>query len=203
MTTALKYVRSTLVAFVICISGVSNAPAATTWKIDASHSKIIFTVTHMVINEVSGWFAEFEGNLTQPGDADFNGSSILVHIKTASVNTGSDGRDQHLRGPDFFEAEKFPVVTFTATRFKKINDNDYDVTGTLDLHGVSKPVQLQARFNGTVKDGRGNVHAGFKATTTFLRSDYGLTWTKTLETGGVLVSDKVDMTVNMELVKVP
>lgn len=157
----------------------------------------------MVINEVNGWFADFEGAITQPTDSTFDGSGLVVHIKTATVNTGNDGRDKHLQSADFFEADKYPITTFTATRVKKLDNNDYDITGILDLHGVQKPVQLQGHFNGYMKDGRGNMHAGFKATTTFNRYDYNLKWNKTLETGGLLVSDKVDLTLNMEFVKQP
>ncbi len=188
-------------ALVVALALVSRADAATTWKIDPAHTSVVFTVTHMVINEVNGWFAETEGTITQPNDNDFSDATVLVHIKTASINTGNDGRDKHLRSADFFDVDKYPVTTFTSTRVKKIGDDEYDITGMLDMHGVAKPVQLQAKFKGTQKDNRGGIHAGFKATTTINRTDFNLTWNKTLEAGGVLVGEKVELVFNVELIR--
>ena len=191
----------TCVALVGALAIAPSVNAATTWKIDPSHTNTLFTVTHMVINEVNGWFAENEGTIVQPNDNDFDGSTVVVHIKTASINTASDKRDAHLRGADFFDAEKYPVITFTSTRFKKISDDEYDVTGTLDMHGVTHPVQLEARFKGIKKDNWGGTRAGFKATTTINRNDFNLKWNKALETGGVLVGEKVELVFNVEVVR--
>lgn len=178
---------------------VSTAPAANIWTQDAAHSQIKFTVTHMVISEVIGGFKEFDVTLKQ-GKEDFSGSTFEVTVKTASINTENEARDKHLRSDDFFNAEKYPVITFTNTSFEKTGENKYKITGNLTIRDVTKPVVLDATYNGQITDPWGAQRAGFKATTSINRLDYGVKWNKAIEAGGVVVSDNVDLTILVELV---
>jgi len=173
---------------------------ASVWKQDRAHSQVKFSVIHMVLSEVTGGFKEFDVTLTQEKD-DFSGSSLEATIKTASINTDNDMRDNHLRSDDFLNAEKFPVITFTSTSFEKTGENTYKIAGNLTLRDVTKPVMLDAKYLGQVTDGRGNQKVGFKATTSINRFDYGVRWNKTIEAGGLIASDKVDLTFLMELQK--
>ncbi len=172
----------------------------TTWKLDLSHSKALFTVSHMVISEVTGRFTDFDLNLIQKGN-DFTGSTVSVTVKTTSINTDNDGRDKHLRSADFFDVEKYPEATFVSKSFTKNADGTYTVTGDFTLRGVTKQISLTAKFNGTMKDPWGNERAGFKVTGTINRAEYGLKWNKVLEAGGFMVGENIDLTFQVELVK--
>lgn len=172
----------------------------TTWKVDLAHSKALFTVSHMVISEVTGRFTDFDVTLMQSGE-DFTGSNLSVTVKVTSVNTDNDGRDKHLRAADFFDVEKYPEATFNSKSFTKTGTNTYKISGDLILRGVTKSITLDAKFNGTMKDPWGNEKAGFKVTGSVNRMDYGLQWNKTLEAGGLLVGETVDLTFQIELSK--
>jgi len=172
----------------------------TSWKVDQAHSKVLFSVSHMVISEVSGRFNDFDASLVQTSD-DLSGSKLNASIKVNSINTDNEGRDKHLKSPDFFDAEKNPEITFVSKSFEKTGKNTYKVTGDLTMKGVTKPVVLDTKFNGQLKDPMGNVRAGFKATTTVNRTDFGVKWNKTLETGGLLIGEKVEVTINIEMLK--
>jgi polyisoprenoid-binding protein YceI len=181
------------------LAGISYAQASV-WKQDNAHSRVNFSVTHMVISEVTGGFKEFDVTLTQ-GKDDFSGSSLEATIKTASINTENEMRDKHLRSDDFLNAEKFPAITFKSTSFEKTGENTFKITGDLTIRDVTKPVVLEAKYLGQVADGRGGTKAGFKATGSINRFDYGVKWNKAIEAGGLIVSDKVDLTFLMELQK--
>lgn len=170
------------------------------WTIDASHSNVLFTITHMVISEVTGSFSEFEGTLahTKP---DFSDAKLSAVIQTKSITTNNERRDNHLRSADFFLADSFPTITFESSAFEKTGANTFDIKGNLTMRGVTKPVTLKARYNGEIKDARGNFRAGFKASTTINRMDFGVMWSRQLDGGGVVVSDNVDIVLNMELNK--
>jgi polyisoprenoid-binding protein YceI len=170
------------------------------WKADKAHSAVRFAVTHMMISEVNGRFTDFDVTLTQ-GKDDFSGSTVEATIKTASINTDSDFRDKHLRTNDFFNAEKFPTINFKSTSFEKTGADTYKITGDLTIRDVTKQVVLDAKYNGTMTDPRGGAKAGFKATTTIDRFDYGVKWDKTLDKGGMIVSKSVDITLLLELNK--
>ena len=182
-------------ALVLAVTGVS---AETTWKLDNVHSAVKFSVTHMVIAEVPGSFRDFDVTFVQKGSADFAGSSLNATIKTASVNTDNDGRDKHLRSDDFFNAEKFPVITFKSTAFEKTGTDTYAIKGDLTIRDITKPVVLTARYTGTVKDPWGNTKIGFKATTAISRFEFGLKWNKAVEAGGLVVGETVDIMLLME-----
>ena len=155
----------------------------------------------MMISEVAGSFKQVSGTITQV-NGDFTGSSVDVDIKTASITTDNDARDNHLRSGDFFDAANNPDIIFKSTSFEKTGDNSYIVKGNLTMHGITKSVELQTTYNGSITDGQGKKHAGFTATGSVNRTDFGLTWNKTLEAGGVLVSELVKLTLNIEAVPI-
>ena len=194
----MKQIFSIGLAFAL-LGSIGSAQTAI-WKQDNAHSRVNFSVVHMVISEVTGGFKEFDVTLTQ-GKDDFSGSTLEATLKTASINTDNEMRDKHLRSDDFLNAEKYPVISFKSTAFEKTGENAYKITGNLTLRDVTKPVVLDAKLLGQVVDGRGNQRAGFKATTSINRFDYGVKWNKTIEAGGLIASDKVDLTFLMELQK--
>ena len=185
---------------VVFTSVLSAAVSAQTWKQDGAHSQVQFAVTHMVISEVMGNFKEFDVTLKQVNE-DFAGSSLEATIKTASINTENEVRDKHLRSDDFFNAEKFPVITFKSTSFEKSGEKSYKITGNLTIRDVTKPIVLDAKNTGQITDPSGSQRAGFKATASINRLDFGVKWNKAIEAGGFVVSDRVDLTLLMELVK--
>ena len=172
----------------------------TQWKADRAHSQVKFSVSHMVIAEVTGRFKEFTVTLEQPGQ-DFGGSKLEADIKTGSVDTDIESRDKHLRSDDFLNAEKYPDITFKSTSFEKTGNDTYKIAGNLTIRDVTKQVVLEAKYNGAVTDPMGNTKAGFKATTTINRFDYGVKWNKTIEAGGLVAGENVEITLLMELAK--
>jgi len=186
----------TIAVFFITITATSQ----TIWKVDPVHSKVIFSVSHMVISEVSGRFNDFEATIVQTKD-DLSDSKLTATIKTKSIDTDNEGRDKHLRSADFFDVEKYPEITFTSKSFEKTGKDTYKITGDLTMHGATKPVVLETKFNGTMNDPWGNTKAGFKAETKVNRKDFNIVWNKTLEVGGLLVGDEVEITINIEMAK--
>ena len=186
--------------FGLLLASFFAAQAQSNWKVDGAHSSIEFTVTHMVISEVTGKFEGFDASASSTSD-DFNGASIEFSADIATINTGIEKRDEHLRSADFFDAEKYPKLTFKSTSFKKTKGKNYVLKGDLTLHGVTKPVELAVVYNGTIKDPYGQTKAGFKVTGEISRFDYGLTWDATIETGGLVVSEEVGINGNIQLVK--
>jgi polyisoprenoid-binding protein YceI len=176
------------------------ATAQTTWRVDAAHSKVQFTISHMVISEVTGRFKDFDVTITNTGN-DFANSKVNAIIKTASISTDNDKRDVHLKSGDFFDAEKFPEITFVSKSFVKTEKDVYKITGDLTMHGITKSVVLNAKLSGEMKDPWGNSMSAFKATTSLSRKDFGIVWNKTLEAGGFLVGENVDITINLEMQK--
>lgn len=178
----------------------ASAFAADTYVVDKNHSEAKFEVRHLM-SKVSGKFDDFSASIS--GDpAAAAASSVQFTIKTASVDTGNEGRDKHLRTADFFDAEKFPEITFKSTSIKPTGKkNVYDVTGDFTMHGVTKQITLPVELLGFGKDPWGNTRAGFSVKTTLNRKDFGVNWNKALDEGGVLLGDDVDVTINLEAVK--
>ncbi len=174
--------------------------ATTTWNIDTTHSGIHFSVRHMVIAKVRGSFQKFSGTVSLD-EQDLTASSVSVNIDTASINTGVDQRDAHLRSADFFEVEKFPAITFQSTKVEKGPGSGLRVTGKLTLRDVTREVVLDAEQLGIGKDPWGNVKAAFEAKTSIDRRDFGLKWNQALEAGGVLVGEKIEITLEVQAVK--
>ena len=174
--------------------------ATTKWAVDPTHSEIGFKVKHMMFTNVSGKFQQFEAAIETEGD-NFENAKISFSGAIDSVTTGNSDRDTHLLSPDFFDAAQFPTIIFTGDTFKKISEGDYELTGTLGLHGAEKPVTLAVEFGGLAKDPWGNTKAGFTITGKINRKDWGLNWNAALETGGVLVSEEVRLNIELQFVK--
>jgi len=173
--------------------------ANNTWNIDVTHSAVHFYVRHMVISKVHGRFSKWSGQLdfdpSNPGKA-----TVAVKIDASSVDTQVADRDAHLKSPDFFDVARFPELSFVSKKVEGSGEN-LKIHGELTMHGVTKPVVLDAEFSGTGKDPWGNERAGFSAKTSLDRRDFGLTWNKALETGGILVGEKVEIAIELEAVK--
>lgn len=170
------------------------------YSVDKAHSEVGFTVRHMVFAKVHGQFKDWETTLTYD-EANPTKSSIQVDIATASVDTGEEKRDGHLRSADFFEADKFPKMTFQSKRIDSNGSGRYKLIGDLTLHGATHEVALDVEETGRGKDPWGNQRIGFSAKGTLNRSDFGLKWNQALETGGLLVSDKVDVEIEAQVVQ--
>jgi polyisoprenoid-binding protein YceI len=175
------------------------AAAADTYGIDKAHSEVLFTVKHLV-SQVTGRFQDFDGKIVIDR-AKPEASSAELTIKATSVNTDQAKRDEHLRTPDFFDVAKFPEITFKSTKVASKAKDSYDVTGDLTIHGITKPVVLAVSFLGDIKDPMGNDKAGFTATTTINRKDFGVLWNKALDQGGYVLGDDVKITINLEVAK--
>ena len=171
--------------------------APTKWAIDKVHSNVKFTVTHLVISEVEGYFKIFDGTL-EHSKPDFSDAKINFTVDINSLNTDNESRDNHLKSDDFFNAQKFPTMKFESTSFTPVGNNKYKLSGNLTIRDVTKPVTFDVTYGGTANMGNA-VKAGFKAKTTINRFDYNLKWDKTTEAGGLVVGKDVDITVNAEL----
>ena len=191
----MKFVRNILIAALVATPLFAQS-APETWTVDKSHSTATFKVRHMMANMV-GQFRDFDGNInidrTNPAK-----SSVEFTIQTASIDTGNPKRDDHLRTPDFFDAAKFPTISFKSTAVAKKSESEYAVTGDLTMHGVTKRVTLPVTFLGFGKTARGEK-AGFEIETTVNRKDYGIVWNKTLDEGGLLLGEDVKVTINLEV----
>jgi polyisoprenoid-binding protein YceI len=179
----------------------TSTPSATsTWNIDPAHSSADFKVKHMMISNVRGKFTGISGVLRR-FEADHTKSSLEVSIDVSTVNTQDEKRDGHLKSPDFFDAGKFPAMTFKSTHIEKKGDG-FAVTGDLTIHGVTKSVVLNVEeVSEPAKDPWGNTRIGLSANAKINRKDFGLTWNSTLEAGGVLVGEEVSITLDIQFIK--
>jgi polyisoprenoid-binding protein YceI len=185
------------IAFLFAIALIGSAQAQTTWTIDKSHTKIGFNVIHMAVSEVEGKFNDFDGTVISKTE-DFNGAEISFSAKTTSIDTDNERRDTHLKSPDFFEAEKFPDITFKGTLVK--NGGKYKLVGDFTMKGVTKKVEFDVTYGGSITTDRG-AKAGFKLAGSINRQDYGVTWNNKASGGELVVSDVVDLIVKIELNK--
>ena len=170
------------------------------WQIDPAHSQIQFSIRHMMISNVRGRFENFTGAI-EFEEKDPTRSLVDVQIETASINTRETQRDGHLRSPDFLNAEKYPYLSFKSKRVEKIDDSHGRVIGDLTIRDVTKEVALDVEYAGQAKSPWGTVSAGFSATAKINRKDWGLTYNQVLETGGVMVGDVINITIDLEIVK--
>lgn len=170
------------------------------WKSDAAHSEVSFKVKHLMITNVKGVIRNYEAEAVTDSET-FTPAKISFTADAASIDTGSEQRDQHLQSPEFFDAASFPKITFSGTSFEKKSDEQYELTGDLTIRGVTKPVKLDVEFLGIAKDPWGNRKAGFSLNGKFNRRDWGLTWNAVLESGGVLVSDEVRINADLQMMQ--
>ena len=171
----------------------------TKWALDKAHSNVKFSVTHLVVSETEGNFKLFDGSM-ENSKPDYSDAKISFNVDVNSIDTDNEKRDAHLRSDDFFNAEKYPTMKFESTSFTPEGDNKYKLNGNLTIRDITKPVTFDVTYGGTV-DAMGGTRIGFKAKTTIDRFDYNLKWDKTIETGGLVVSKEVNITVNAELKK--
>jgi len=175
------------------MASINDLPAGT-WTVDASHSEIGFVARHLMVTKVRGSFTDVSGTVEVAENVSDSVANVV--IKTASVSTGTADRDGHLKSADFFDAETYPDMTFVSTAF-----DGETLTGDLTIKDVTKPVTLDVEFNGVATDPWGNEKAGFEATADINRTDWGLTWNANLEKGGVLVSEKIKLVLDVQLAK--
>jgi polyisoprenoid-binding protein YceI len=174
--------------------------AKTKWNLDPTHSELGFKVKHMMITNVSGSFGSFNANV-ETEDDDFSTANIEFTIDVASINTGNEQRDGHLKSGDFFDVENHPQMKFVSTGVAKKGDNEFEISGDLSLHGVTKPVTFKAENGGSGKDPWGNLKTGFTLEGKIKRTDFGLNWNAALEAGGVLVSEDVKINGELQLTR--
>ncbi|MES2141055.1 MAG: YceI family protein [Bacteroidota bacterium] len=172
----------------------------TKWVLDPSHSEILFKVKHLMISTVKGEFRKKQGEVISNG-TDFGLASVNLTIDASSIATNDDGRDTHLKSADFFDVENHKEITFKGTSFNKLDDENYQLKGILSMKGIAKEVALDVEFGGINKDPWGNEKAGFSVSGKINRKDWGLNWNAALETGGVLVSEEVKISAEVQFVK--
>ncbi|MEU6659775.1 YceI family protein [Streptomyces sp. NPDC046821] len=170
------------------------------YTIDPSHTTLGFVARHAMVTNVKGSFQDFEGTLHLDG-SDPSKSTASFDVKMESIETGNADRDGHLKSSDFFKTDEFPSMTFRSTSAKALGGDDYQITGDLTILGTTKPLTIDLEFNGSATDPFGNARVGFEGKATILRSEWGLTWNAALETGGVLVSDKIKLAFDISAIK--
>ncbi|MEU6679491.1 YceI family protein [Streptomyces sp. NPDC046853] len=170
------------------------------YTIDPAHTSIGFVARHAMVTNVKGSFTDVAGTLHLDG-SDPAASTASIDVQMASIDTGSADRDGHLKSADFFDIEKYPEMTFRSTKAEALGGDDYRITGDLTILGTTKPLSIDLEFNGSAKDPFGNERVGFEGTAQILRSEWGLTWNAALETGGVLVSDKIKLSFDISAIK--
>lgn len=192
--------RLAIVVLFLAVGFASLSAQKSGWKLDKAHSGIVFSIRHLVISEVTGNFKDFDIAFSATKD-DFTDASVDATLKVASLSTDNERRDGHLKSDDFFNAEKFPEIKFKSTSFEKVGDNKYKIKGDLTIRDVTKEVTFDATYNGSIKGMGGSTVTAWKASLAMNRFDYGLKWNRTIESGGLVAGDIVNITMNLELVK--
>jgi polyisoprenoid-binding protein YceI len=171
------------------------------WVLDPAHTQIQFKVKHMMISTVTGSFSEYDGNV-ETEDEDFMKAKVTFTIQVASLTTGNADRDAHLKGPDFFDAAKYPSINFKATKYESVDgDGSYELFGDLTVKEVTRTIKLDVEFGGVVKDPWGNTKAGFTINGKINRKDFGLVWNVVTEAGGILVGEEVKIACEAQLIE--
>lgn len=171
---------------------------STTWVIDPIHSDISFKIKHLVISTVTGSFRKFDGQIVGKRD-DFNGAKVHFTINVKSIDTNQAQRDAHLQSGDFFEADSYPEITFDSTSFLKTTDGDYKMVGNLTMKGVTKPVELNVEYGGSEDNGHGIFKHGFEVTGTVNRMEFGMTWNKLTDSGGLGLGENIRLIANIQV----
>lgn len=196
----MKRMFVSLVAFAALLAGASAFAQPATWKIDSAHSASQFAVKHMVISTVRGQFGKTAGSVQFDGQ-DYTTVVAEATIDVASVDTREEGRDKHLRSADFFDAEKFPAITFKSKRVEGVSGNAFRLVGDLTIRGVTKEITLAVEATPIVKGSRGESRVGAHATGRINRQDFGVSWSRTLDAGGLVVANDVDIVLDLELIR--
>jgi polyisoprenoid-binding protein YceI len=170
------------------------------WTVDPNHTQVEFSAKHMGIMTVKGHITGVRASIDFDED-DFTASTVAATIDAGTLTTNDERRDTHLKSPDFLNIEQFPTITFKSTHIERAAHERYKMTGDLTIRGVTRPVSLDVVYSGQAKDPMGNMHAGFSASTTIHRKDWGLNWNMALETGGLLVGEDVKLALEVEAVK--
>jgi polyisoprenoid-binding protein YceI len=193
-----RIVRLAAIALFIAAPALAGA---TTWQIDPDHTSAQFAIRHLMVSTVRGTIGPVTGTVTID-DADLTKSTVTAAIDAKGIDTRNQKRDDHLRSPDFFDVAKYPALTFTSKKVEKASDGRYRVIGDLTIHGVTKEAALEVSGSPTpMQDPFGNTKLGGSATTRINRKDFGLNWSKSLDGGGVMLGDDVDITIDVELLK--
>jgi len=193
--------RHILALLTLAVLAAPTAALASNWNIDSDHSAAHFKVQHMMISDVQGSFHDVQGIALIDGK-DITRSTIDVTINAGSIDTGVEKRDAHLKSADFFDTEKYPAITFKSKLVKKAWGGKLKVIGDLTLHGVTKEVELQVVGpSDGAKDPWGNIRKGAKATTVINRKDFGMVWNATLDNGGLLIGEQVEITIDLEMIE--
>jgi polyisoprenoid-binding protein YceI len=182
----------------VCLPLAVHAEPAR-WNVDPDHSTVEFRVAHMVVSKTTGRFMDYAGFIDMDAEAGIV-KAIEATIKTGSVNTNHEKRDAHLRNADFFDVERYPTMTFKMKSYRKTEEG-YTALGDLTLHGVTREITLAGHYNGATKDPWGNTRAGFSAEGKLNRKDFGMVWNKTLDSGGLVVGDEVQIRLEIECIK--
>jgi polyisoprenoid-binding protein YceI len=190
-----------IVAAVLAALLTASSAAADVFTVDKSHSEVSFRVRHMM-SRVSGSFGDFGGTIDLDAAAPER-SSVEFRIQAASIDTNNDRRDDHLRGEDFFHVEQHPEIVFKSTRVVPKGETTFEVHGDLTMRGVTKPIVLPVTFLGTMTDGRGQTKAGWETAVTLSRKDFGIVWNRALDTGGLVLGDEVEVTINLQAASAP
>jgi polyisoprenoid-binding protein YceI len=170
------------------------------YTVDPAHTTLGFVARHAMVTNVKGSFSDFTGSLHLDG-SDPAKSTASFDVQMASITTGNEDRDGHLKSADFFKIDEFPTMTFRSTSAESLGGDDYRITGDLTILGTTKPLTIDLEFNGVAKDPFGNERVGFEGKSEILRSDWGLSWNAALETGGVLISDKIKLNFDISAIK--
>ena len=173
---------------------------STTWVIDPLHSDVIFKIKHLVISNVTGSFKKFDGSIVTPGN-DFNNAKVKFTIDVKSIDTNQEQRDAHLQTGDFFSADLYPKIIFESTSFVNEGGSDYKMIGNLTLKGVTRPVELNVEYGGAQDNGHGIMKHGFEVTGIINRMEFGMTWNKLTDTGGLGLGEKIKLIANIQVAK--
>ncbi len=192
--------KKQILTLVLGVLALSATAQKTVWNIDNSHSSVKFSVAHLVISETEGNFKTFTSKM-EASKADFTDATVNFSVDVKSINTDSEMRDGHLKSADFFDADKYPQMSFVSTSFVKKDAKNYVLTGNLTIKGVTKKVSFEVVYGGTAVDPYKNTKAGFTAKTIIDRTQYGLTWSKATEAGGLVVDNMVNIVLKLEFAK--
>jgi polyisoprenoid-binding protein YceI len=195
----MKY-KILIAAAVVFFLAFQSAIAQNSWDIDPSHSSAQFHVRHLMISNVRGEFGKMSGQILFDGE-DFSTLEAEAEVQVASVDTREPKRDEHLRSADFFDAANYPTIAFKSKRVEGVSDKKFKLVGDLTMRGVTKEITLDVEATPIIKDMRGETRIGAQASTRLNRRDYGIKWNRTLDAGGVVVSDEVRITLDLELIR--